>query len=77
MSYEQVRHDELESPRTKTKNLEVTRYSLLFSRTKLWCPECQGLKWVSDYFASPADLKLNCGHRRKMDVVKAAQSVAA
>jgi hypothetical protein len=59
-----------------TKNLPVNRHALLSNRPKLWCPDCQTLRVVCDFFNVIEEAKLACGHRRKMDVVKAAQSVA-
>jgi hypothetical protein len=69
-----MRHEEIGSRSIKTKNLPVTRYGLLTSQSKFWCSSCQAIRVVVDYFAN-GQTKLDCGHRRKMDVTLA-QSVA-
>jgi hypothetical protein len=55
-----------------TRNLPVNRHALLGNRTKLWCSYCQAIRVVIDYFTN-GEAKLDCSHRRKMEVT---QSVA-
>jgi hypothetical protein len=48
----------------------LNRTRLLRTQAKLFCLECNGLRQVTDYFASGESL-LDCGHRRPAFFVSA------
>ena len=42
----------------------LNRLRLLRLRTRIYCPECEELRRVADFFAGSDIVALDCGHRR-------------